>query len=93
MKRMTIIKVKFTQYNATSTPTKLSGIYTPSSNLYIQNFLLFEDTVISQHESISRIIFSNVNELEISPHITTLKSIFDYMCNNNVDIGCISDTK
>ena len=44
-------------------------------NSYIQYNLLFSDKIIYLHESISRIIFSNVSGLECFTHTKTLETI------------------
>ena len=54
--------------------------------------LLFGDQIINHLYPSSRIVFTNVNGLELSSHTAIFETLCDYMYLNNVDISCISET-
>lgn len=64
----------------------------PTDNHYITENLLFDDSFIDLSSPSLRIIFTNVNGLELSFHSSTLETICDYMYLNNVDVTYMFET-
>ena len=62
-----------------------------TDNPYIIDNLLYGDPIIDQIYPSSRIIYNNVNGLDLSTHSATLETMCDYMYMNNVDVACMSE--
>ena len=79
--------------NSTNHPLSDKSIKKRSiDNPYITDNLLYGDPIIEHFYPSSRIIYNNVNGLDLSTHSVTLETMCDYMYMNNVDVACISET-
>ena len=58
-------------------------------NTYITDNLLYGDPILEINPPTSRIIFNNVNGLDLSNNSATLETMCDYMYMNNVDVACM----
>ena len=63
-----------------------------SNKHYINNNLLFGDPITIKESPSSKIIFTNINYIELSSRATTLESLDDFTYLNTVDIACMSET-
>ena len=61
-------------------------------NPYITDNLLYGDPILELNPPTSRIIYNNVNGLDLSNNSATLETMFDYMYMHNVDVACMSET-
>ena len=63
-----------------------------TTNMYIENNLIFGDQVIDKGESISRILFQIVNGRELTSHRHTLELVCDLMRHHLIDSVCLCET-
>ena len=60
-------------------------------NPYITDNLLYGDPIIEQFYPSSRIIYNNVNGLDLYTRSVALETMCDYMYMNNVNVAYISE--
>ena len=66
----------------------MNNIEPINNNKYVENNLTFGDKMIDKDESITRILFQNVNGLEVTSHGHTLELI----CDSKITITFILNT-
>ena len=64
----------------------------PIDNPYITDNLLYGDSITKQNYPTSRIVYNNVNGLDLFTNSVTLETMCDYMYMHNVDVACMSET-
>ena len=79
------------KYNSHSLLDKLIQRQSIDNPYIIDNFL-DGDPITEQNSPTSRIIYNNVNGLDLSTNSAILETMCDYMYMHNVDVACMSET-